>query len=363
MSINVPQTIISRALKRVGLGRGDVYSNLKRDETLVFFNTTAWYDDEAQEWNIPIHGWVYEPQSSWALQTLVAELLERKYGLKATADAKARFKQRVNLFTVDNERRKRIIIELNDQLFELPKSEANGQFLGIIKLPDNSNLANSQGLISFKAALKTDDDREFNGKVMLHPASGVSVISDIDDTVKVSYITNRKKMFDVAFFQEFEAVSGMPELYQKWQAQGAQFHFVSSSPWQMYSPIERFMRDAGFPWASFSLKKVRIKDETFLNLFKSGLVTKPVAIKAIMDRYPARKFVLVGDSGEQDAQVYAQIAREYPSQIAKIYIRNVQRSDTLNREYEAVFEGLSRRLWSTFIYPSQIKLDIGNITK
>ncbi len=354
-------SLVSKTLEAVGLNRDKQTSNIKSDEELVFFNTCAWLDQKTKQWNIPIHGWVFEPQSSWALRTFVGELLERKYGLKASEDTKATFKRRMSLFTADNERSKRVIIELKGQLYELPKSAPNGQFEGIIKIPSAKIRANKQGLVDFKAILRARDNRSFGGSVAMLKPTGVSVISDIDDTVKVSYISDRKRMFDAAFYQDFEAVKGMPNLYQNWSKQGADFHFVSSSPWQLYQPLAEFAEGFDFPRASFSLKKIRMKDETFLNLFKSGLVTKPIAIRTILDRYPSRKFVLVGDSSEQDPQAYAMIAREYPTQIAKIIIRNVHADKSLNEQYKSIFEGLSRRLWTTFIYPSQIKLDISKV--
>ena len=355
-----PKHLIAKTLNAVGILQDKQVSNLKRDEELVFFNTTAWLNEETKEWHLPIHGWVYEPQSSWALRTFVAELLDRKYGLKADHRNREVFKKRFNLFTVDNERSKRIIIDFQGQLYELPKSAPNGQFEGIIRLPASSVTSIKQDVTTFSAVLKDSDQREFSGSVCFVQPRGVSVISDIDDTVKLSYINDKKRMFEATFFNAFQPVKGMADLYRKWSDQGAKFHFVSSSPWQLYEPINEFIREHSFPWASYSLKKIRIKDETFLNLFKSGLVTKPIAIRSIMDRYPNRKFILVGDSGEQDAQAYAKIAKEYPGQIIKILIRNVHADPTLNEQYEPVFEGLGRRLWSTFIYPSQVKFSLDN---
>ena len=80
---------------------------------------------------------------------------------------------------------------------------------------------------------------------------------------------------------------------------------------------------SGFPWATFNLKAVRFRDETLLDLFKKGTETKPLIIKGILDRYPGRTFILVGDSGEQDPEVYAALLREYPNQVLQAYIRNV----------------------------------------
>ena len=177
---------------------------------------------------------------------------------------------------------------------------------------------------------------------------GLSIISDIDDTIKVSNVTERKALMQATFFDDFVAVDKMPQLYQKWHNLGAKFHFVSSSPWQLYIPLKKFLNDENFPHATMSLKSIRFKDQTLLNLFKSGTRTKPVAIRRIIDSYPKRQFVLVGDSGEQDAEVYAQIAQEYPDQITKIFIRNINQDSTLNKRYEAVFSKIDKHKWHTF---------------
>jgi len=193
---------------------------------------------------------------------------------------------------------------------------------------------------------------------LLINAKGVSIISDIDDTVKLSYVTDHKKLFESSFFKDFMPVTGMPELYQRWQQQGARFHYVSSSPWQLYEPLYEFMHEHGFPEATFSLKRFRFKDQTFFNLFKSATKTKPQAIEAILKHYQARKFILLGDSGEKDAQVYAQIANQHPDKIAKIYIRNINGEPDLDQFYETVFEGVPRSLWQTFEDPSEIETEL-----
>ncbi len=352
-------TLVKKTLNAIGIGSTD-YSTIKSDERLVFFNTTGWLDKHRPVWNIPIHGWVFEPQGNFLLRKFVSEVLERKYQLSLSSQSKSIFKNRLDLFTVDNERRKRIVIELDGNLFGFPRTKPNGQFVGYLQIPvEDLNIdPDSGGVLSFSAVLMKNDTRKFGGEIKLVPKQGTSIISDIDDTVKLSYITDRKKMFEAAFYKDFEPVEGMASLYRKWEQQGADFHFVSSSPWQLYEPLVEFLKTSNFPWATLSLKKVRIKDETFLNLFKSGLKTKPIAIKAILRRYPNRQFVLVGDSGEQDAQVYAQIAKEHPDQVRSIFIRNVLNDPELTSNYEDVFKGIDSNLWQVFTDPSEISLTI-----
>ena len=89
----------------------------------------------------------------------------------------------------------------------------------------------------------------------------------------------------------------MPALYRRWAKQGATFHFVSSSPWHLYEPIDEFLSSNDFPPRSLSLKLVRLTDKTLFDLFKEGTETKPAQIEPILARFPGRRFVLVGDSG------------------------------------------------------------------
>lgn len=336
-------------------------SNIKPNERVVFFTTHSWFDEHSKTWNIPIHGWVYELGSRPIFTAMFAELLDRKYGLKADSTTQTNFSYRTQLLTADNERGKRIVIKLAGRRFKLPKSEPNGHFKSVIAIPESEIDAETAKYIEFDLVLRPSDERHFVGKSLVINDRGVSVISDIDDTVKLSYVTDHKKLFESSFFNDFKPVEGMPELYQAWQKQAVRFHYVSSSPWQLYEPLQEFMQQHGFPDATFSLKMVRLKDQSFFNLFKSATKTKPQAVEALLKHYPNRRFILLGDSGEKDAQVYAQIANEYPQQIAKIYIRNINGNKDLDSFYLSVFDGLPRSLWQTFDKPEQIEASLKSI--
>lgn len=330
-------------------------SNIGRDEHVVFFTTHSWYDSHSKTWNVPIHGWVYELESRPIVRAMFGELLDRKYGLKRNSATESNFSYRTRLLTADNERGKRIVIKLLGRDYVLPKSEPNGHFKSVIAIPASELDVKASDQIRFDLVLRPNDARLYSGKSLLINARGMSIISDIDDTVKLSYVTDHKKLFESSFFKDFAPVEGMPKLYNGWQQQGAKFHYVSSSPWQLYEPLQAFMHEHGFPEATFSLKMVRFKDQTFFNLFKSATKTKPQAIESILKHYPERQFILLGDSGEKDAQVYAQIANDHPEKITKIYIRNINGSADLNEFYETVFDGLPRSLWQTFDDPSEIE--------
>jgi len=354
---------------KYGIAGSRSVSNISAKEQVVFFTTHSWHDPKSDTWNVPIHGRVYEFENRRVVRAVFTELLQRKYDLSADAETEQNYLYRTNLLTADNESGKRIVVKLCGRRYSLPKTEANGHFKATIAVPA-SEIAKAvshtaeQGQpassIEYELVLRPNARRSITGKSLLVPADGVSIISDIDDTIKLSYVTQHRKLFESSFFNDFEPVEGMSELYQRWRQQGASFHYVSSSPWQLYEPLDAFLKEFNFPDSTMSLKMVRFKDETFFNLFKSATKTKPQAIEAIIKHYPNRKFVLVGDSGEKDAQVYAKIANDYPDNIAKIFIRNVDGSD-LAELYKLIFDGLPKSLWQVFDAAADIHLDLSQL--
>jgi len=330
------------------------YSDIANDEHVVFFRTSGWLDEERQEWQLPIHGWVYEPQFSTVRKKLFETVLEEEFDLKVTADQEVNFHSRLNLLIADNERGKKIVIELAGRVYELPLSAENGHFETILSLPD-ADLAKfvKEGRLPYSVVTSESENREFAGEIRLVTPVGLSIISDIDDTVKISNVTDHKQLLESAFLLDFEAAPGMAALYDQWSIEDASFHFVSSSPWQLYTPLQEFLDGNGFPWATFNLKAIRFRDETLFDLFKKGTETKPALIKDILARYPGRTFILVGDSGEQDPEVYAALLREHPDQVSAVYIRNVTQAAADDDRFTALFEGIEPDRWHLFEHPKQ----------
>jgi len=331
-----------------------VVSDIDADEHVIFFRTAGWLNADSQEWHLPVHGWIYEPQDSAVRRSVFEGILNEQFDLAVTEDGEENFAERLNLLIADNERGKTIVIDLAGQVFELPESAENGHFKAILSVSAaNVEKYARNGRLPYSAVTAKSEDRSFEGEIELVAPSGLSVISDIDDTAKISNVTDRKRLIEYTFLREFEAAPGMSEFYKQWSDQGASFHFVSSSPWQLYSALERFLDANGFPWASFSLKTVRFRDETLMNLVKKGTETKPPAIREVLKRYPGRTFILVGDSGEQDPEVYATLMREYPQQISEIFIRNVTDASAGDARFRDVFAGIEPDRWHLFEYPGQ----------
>ena len=261
------------------------------------------------------------------------------------------------MLIADNERGKKIVVNIAGRNHELPASAENGHFESTVVISAADIAKHSKnGLVQYTAVTGSNESRKFSGEIRLLDNRGLSVISDIDDTVKVSNVGDHKGLLEQTFLLDFAAAPGMAALYREWSTEDMGFHFVSSSPWQLYAPLREFLDRDDFPWASFSLKPVRFRDETLIDLFKKGTETKPAAIEKILDQYPNREFVLVGDSGEQDPEVYADLLRSRPDQILKIYIRNVTEETADNERFATVFEDIDSERWQLFDDPKTLSL-------
>lgn len=338
-------------------------SRIKSDEIVVFFNTTAYLEKTEKFWHVPIHVWVNEPEDSYFRAKLFAAVLEAKYDLTLDTNSKPYFSRRTNLLIADNERGKEVKILFAGKEYALRTTKPNGQSVSLLKIPMEQLGPIKDGeLMEYQAILSKGDKRKFVGRVKFVYGEGISVISDIDDTVKITEVTNHHALFENTFFKPFAPVPGMPSVYQNWAEHAVSIHFVSSTPWQLYTELAAFAENSGFPWASFNLKAIRFRDETLFDLFKKGTETKPLQIEPILRAYPKRKFILVGDSGEQDPEVYAGIVKKYPKQIVRVYIRSVNNYIKDQKRMRDLFSGLleesslDKPSWTLFTHPGELSL-------
>ncbi len=81
-------------------------------------------------------------------------------------------------------------------------------------------------------------------------------------------------------------------------------------------------------------------------------------LRPILKRFVERRFVLVGDSGEMDPEIYGELARQFPRQVERIFIREVRGDTPGSDRYTKAFHGLDPGLWKIFIKPSEIQDDL-----
>jgi phosphatidate phosphatase APP1 len=159
-------------------------------------------------------------------------------------------------------------------------------------------------------------------------SQGVSVISDIDDTLIATHVRKKTKLLKTFLFRRFDQIKVFPGalrvlrllLKSPGGRGGGALHYVTGSPASIADRLFRLFRFRSFPMGSMHMKRLRGP--------QSAGATKQLAyklghIRRIFKRYPTRRFVLIGDNGEKDPEVYRQARKEFPRQVAAILIHNV----------------------------------------
>lgn len=169
-----------------------------------------------------------------------------------------------------------------------------------------------------------------DGYLMISPPySQFGVISDIDDTVLVTDATNLLQTARLTFLGNAYTrlpFAGIAAFYRALQSGPVTtlfnpIYFVSSSPWNLYDLLVDFFRIQGIPKGPILLRDFGLNKEL---LSAAGHHTHKLAmIRKVLDVNPQLPFVLIGDSGQQDPEIYAQVVRENPGRIRAVYIRDV----------------------------------------
>ncbi|KAI8324493.1 hypothetical protein GQ54DRAFT_296169, partial [Martensiomyces pterosporus] len=168
------------------------------------------------------------------------------------------------------------------------------------------------------------DDKLVAGVAHLVEPEGISVISDIDDTIKASNITADKRIvLETVFARPLQAVPGMAELYREWYKLGGEFHYVSNSPWQLYPSLDDFFHQNKFPPGSAHLRSFDPNGLLSVSNFTGTPQMKRDTIEQLFSVFPNRKYIFVGDCGEHDLETYTDLARRFPSRVLRIYIRDL----------------------------------------
>jgi hypothetical protein len=337
-------------------------SDLKLDEVVAFI--PAYATKRGATWQLPLQAWVYEPEEDGVVRNGALSAVGEVLDLEGRDEATRRLVlQNMRPFMVDNESAKTVVVRIGETAAVVGTSGGDGRCGKVVELDASQAEAAARGeppSIEYTAVLDEDDSRKFSGWVQLLDDEGVSVISDIDDTIKITEVHDKKLILENTFARPFRPAPGMPALYRRWAEQGAAFHYISNSPLPLLHAITAFLAAESFPMGSVGLKPFRWKDGTFLELFDAPEAHKQGVIEGVVEAFEERRFVLVGDTGERDPEIYAAVARKHPDRVAKIYLRDPQPGGTpdIDARLDAAFEGLPRELWILFEDASTIRDDL-----
>lgn len=339
----------------LGTGLAVWYLAFAAREQITFYQTYGYRDDN--HWVVPIHLRVWERGLvQRALESGIADVAsaaERFIGRELNGLDEARFRRRIAAFAADDESRQRITIAFDkdpqDRRYpltepatgEMLRSDETGRVDGQVRIPlDAANellqaQGSENGFLTYHAATRGHTGV---GRLQLIPDTpeGLSVISDIDDTIKVTEVpAGHRILYLNTFVREFRSAPGMADRYRQWT--DAAFHYVSGGPWQLYEPLFDFLPGEGFPEGSVHMRNFPLhiadamKAREFIDFLFNKEATarhKKQRIREIMTHFPSRIFVFVGDSGETDPEVYREIKDDpkFGARVQAIFIRTVTES-------------------------------------
>jgi phosphatidate phosphatase APP1 len=169
------------------------------------------------------------------------------------------------------------------------------------------------------------------------------VISDMDDTVLQSHVTDFIRAAGMVLLENALTRLPFPGVAAFYRAlecgrtgnDANPIFYVSSSPWNLYDVISEFLDAQGIPAGPLLLRDWDLGPGLLRNAaYKLGV------IREILATYPALRFILIGDSAQEDPEIYADVVATHPGRILAVYIRNVSRypedSPTMRRLVERI---------------------------
>jgi phosphatidate phosphatase APP1 len=322
-------------------------TNLDRDDIVQLSESTAALNPDGTA-SARLHAWVFEREARPGAISLFSAYLDLEPDT-LTAAEKAAFEARARLFFVDSKRKKRVsVTDASGGVHALGRTDSYGALSAQVILP-------GAGQRWLDYSVQAPSGR-YPGRALVVPASGVSIVSDVDDTIRQTNVLVRNEMLLNTFVRPLAPVPGMAALYQGLEHENASLrvHYVSNAPFALYPLVKQFLTDAQFPEGSMHLRAVSFKGSLWHALAHPHRIDrhKTDVIEALLADFPGRRFILIGDTGEQDPAVYADLARAHPKQIALIALRSVRAEES---SFARNMLGVAPARWLLFKQPSELR--------
>lgn len=198
-----------------------------------------------------------------------------------------------------------------------------------------------------------------NATSYLVPTAGLTIISDIDDILRITKIYEPSEGLLNSFARAFVPWMNMPDIYANWSQSIPDFHFhyLTTTPEQITRNYMDFIYKT-YPGGSFDTRPLNFSDVDATLSIRKFLLDK------IFQTYPQRKFILIADTSNSDVMKdYPALATDYPGQVQCIFLRNTSSTDPGDKfPYDTSgFKGLNQDMYMFFNVPDDLtNLDIVN---
>ena len=246
--------------------------------------------------------------------------------------------------------------------------------------PSDVNGISSQNLLTGggedadgKTVICTSEDNTFPDlrcKTRFVGPEGWGVISDIDDTVKVTMTTAPVGILQSTFADVPKTTSGMPDFYKVLDESLGKpaWFYLSASPYNLYPFLDAFLKEY-YPAGTMILRDASWM--SFAGLLQSLTVAiqayKTDRIEKIHKWLPQRRFICIGDSTQSDPEAYAEMYSKHPEWIKAIYIRKVTDAPHMEmkntpRRFRDAFKDVPDNVWRLFVDPKELADHVQNVS-
>ncbi|KAI1498619.1 hypothetical protein F5X99DRAFT_392874 [Biscogniauxia marginata] len=246
------------------------------------------------------------------------------------------------------------------QSIQLPyETTSQGDFDAFIILqnttgPDGGHLVAGNATNSIQALnMYANGTLTGNATAYLVPPTGLTIISDIDDILRITKIYEPKEGLLNSFARAFTPWENMPEIYANWSAsiEDFHFHYLTTTPEQVTRNYMEFIYKT-YPLGSFDTRPLNFSDVS------ATLSIRKFLLEKIFQTYPQRRFVLMGDTTNSDVMKdYPQLVKDYPGQVQCIFLRNTSATDDgdLFPYDTSGFEGIDQRQYMFFVHADDLR--------
>jgi len=177
---------------------------------------------------------------------------------------------------------------------------------------------------------------------IVDPRVKVGIVSDIDDTAMVTVVPRLTLAVWNTLGERVsnrQPVAGMANLFNSIieANPGAPIVYLSNGAWNTAKSLQRFLKKWEFPKGALFLTDFGPTDT---GIFRSGKGHKLRMLRWLMEEFPQIGWILVGDNGQSDPEIYTEIAHEFPGRVAAIGIRALTQ--------------VERIIWLANTHPAQV---------
>lgn len=183
-----------------------------------------------------------------------------------------------------------------------------------------------------QAVMWTLPGNEVTADITVVPSTAeVGIVSDIDDTVMVTWLPRPMLAFWNAFVihqSSRQVVPGMPMLYQRLVREHPDMPvvYLSTGAWNVFPVLKRFLYRNGYPDGPLLLTDW---GPTNTGIFRSGPEHKVRSLERLAAEFPGMRWILIGDDGQHDPVIYSGFSERHPELVESIVIRQLTEPEQL----------------------------------